>query len=147
MISGTDGSSRPRLLWMSIVEANIPSAEHQAHVEHLRQLHDELPDPMGATMTNSPELTAAMRLIDTAKDRGFAFERIAPGPDGPLRGVRESVRWRDEIYLAGFWELESCCAIRRQRSSLVVPGGLPVAQQLRGDALTVLHTVLCDWTT
>jgi hypothetical protein len=87
-----------------------------------------------------------MRLLDTAKDCGFAFERIAPGPDGPVRGVRESVEWRDEIYLAGFWELESCCAIRRQRSSLVVPGGLPVAQQLRGDALTVLHTVLCDWT-
>jgi hypothetical protein len=25
------------------------------------------------------------------------------------------------------------------------PGGLPVAQQVDGDALTVLHTVVCDW--
>jgi hypothetical protein len=71
----------------------------------------------------------------------------APGPDGPLRGVRETARWVDEIYLAGFWEPDSCSAIRRRRSSLIVPGGLPVAKQLRGDALTVLHTVLCDWPT
>ena len=26
------------------------------------------------------------------------------GPDGPLRGVRETAGWVDEIYLAGFWE-------------------------------------------
>jgi hypothetical protein len=34
---------------------------------------------------------------------------------------------------------------RRRRSSLVLPGGLPVAEQVSGDALTVLHTVLSDW--
>ncbi|MGH3874866.1 MAG: hypothetical protein ACRDSR_25745 [Pseudonocardiaceae bacterium] len=58
-----------------------------------------------------------------------------------------SPQWRDEIYLAGFWQENSCSAIRRRRSSLVVPGGLPVAEQLRGDALTVLYTVLFYWTT
>ncbi|MGH3765181.1 MAG: hypothetical protein ACRDTX_08525 [Pseudonocardiaceae bacterium] len=98
-------------------------------------------------MTDSPEVAAAKRLLDAAKSGGFAFERIAPGPDGPLLGVRETPEWRDEIYLGGFWQPDSCGAIRRRRSSLVVPGGLPVAVQLRGDALTVLHTVVCDWAT
>jgi hypothetical protein len=65
----------------------------------------------------------------------------------PLLGVRESAQWRDEILLSGFWDQDSCHAIRRRRSSLLVPGGLPVAQRVRGDALTVLHTVLCDWRT
>lgn len=35
--------------------------------------------------------------------RGFTFERIALDPDGPLLGVRETLQWRDEIYLGGFW--------------------------------------------
>ncbi|MGH3548267.1 MAG: hypothetical protein ACRDQU_09165 [Pseudonocardiaceae bacterium] len=94
----------------------------------------------------SPDVAAAMTLVDVAKDRGFAFQRIAPGPDGPLLGVRVTEQWRDEIYLAGFWAADSCSATRRRRSSLVLPGGLPVAQKLSGDALTVLHTVLRDWT-
>ncbi|MGH3766822.1 MAG: hypothetical protein ACRDS0_14715 [Pseudonocardiaceae bacterium] len=97
-------------------------------------------------MTDSPDLAAAKRLLDLARSGGFAFERIAPGPDGPLRGVRETRDWTDEIYLGGFWEANSCSAIRRHRSSLVVPGGLPVAERVNGDALTVLHTV-CDWAT
>jgi hypothetical protein len=41
-------------------------------------------------MADSPELVAAKRLLDVAKNDGFAFERIAPGEDGPLRGVRET---------------------------------------------------------
>lgn len=94
-------------------------------------------------MNNSPDLVAAMRLLDAAKDVGFAFQRIAPGKDGPLRGIRESVEWQDEIYLGGF--ANSCHAIRRRRWSLIVPGGLPVAQRVNGDALTVLHTVVSDW--
>lgn len=96
-------------------------------------------------MADSPELAAAKRLLDYAKDRGFAFQRIAPGPDGPLLGVRESMEWRDEIYLAGCGEPDSCTAIRRRRYSLIVPGGLPIAERLSGDALTVLHTVLFAW--
>jgi hypothetical protein len=96
---------------------------------------------------DSPEVVAAKRLLDDAKDGGFAFERTGPGPDAPLLGVRESTDWVDEIVLTGFWQPESCCAVRRRRSSLVVPGGgLPVAHRVQGDALTVLHTVLSDWT-
>jgi hypothetical protein len=98
-------------------------------------------------MPDSPEVTAAKRLLDTAKNQGFAFTRIAPGEDGPLVGVRETLEWRDVIHLGGFWAPDSCSAARLRRSSLVVPGGLPVTEQVRGDALTVLHTVVCDWTT
>lgn len=96
---------------------------------------------------DSPEVAAAKRLLDDAKDGGFTFERTGPGQDAPLLGVRETVDWVDEIVLAGFWEPASCCAVRRRRCSLVVPGGLPVAQRVSGDALTVLHTVLSDWPT
>jgi hypothetical protein len=34
---------------------------------------------------------------------------------------------------------------RQRKSSLVVPGGLPVTEREEGDALTVLHTVVSDW--
>jgi len=94
-------------------------------------------------MTDSPELAAAKRLLDAAKRCGFAFQRIAPGEDGPLWGVRESVDWVDEIYLGGF--STGCTAARCRRFSLVVPGGLPVTQRVSGDAIEVLHTVVCDW--
>lgn len=97
----------------------------------------------GIAMADSPQLAAAKRLLDAAKQAGFAFERIAPGEDAPLRGVRWTPEWLDELYLAGF--SESCTAIRRRRSSLIVPGGLPVAARIRGDALTILHTVVSDW--
>ncbi|MBV8995197.1 MAG: hypothetical protein JO287_16205 [Pseudonocardiales bacterium] len=95
--------------------------------------------------TDSPELVAAKRLLDAAKDAGFTFQRIAPSEDGPLRGVRQCVEWIDEIYLAGFGEPNSCSAIRRRRCSLILPGGLPVAWRVDGDALEVLHTVVIDW--
>jgi hypothetical protein len=93
-------------------------------------------------MADSPDLVAAKRLLDAAKDAGFTFQRIAPGKDAPLRGVRESTQWLDEVHLGGFWAPQSCTAIRRRRSSLVVPGGLPVAERVSGD---VLHTVVTDW--
>jgi len=96
-------------------------------------------------MGDSPEMAAAKRLLDVAKTGGFRFQRIAPGPDGPLLGVRDTAGWRDEIFLGGFWNPDSCHAIRRRRLSLVVPGALPIAQRVHGDALTVLHTVVCDW--
>lgn len=85
-------------------------------------------------MTDSLDLAAAKRLLDAARNSGFRFERIAPGEDGPLLGVRQTEQWRDEVYLAGF--SQACRAIRRRRSSLVVPGGLPIAAHVRGDALT-----------
>lgn len=93
---------------------------------------------------DGPDLAAAKRLLDLVRDRGFSFQRIAPGEDGPLRGVRETVDWCDEIYLGGFGD--SCSAVRRRRYSLIVPGGLPVAERVSGSALHVLHTV-SDWPT
>jgi hypothetical protein len=94
---------------------------------------------------DGPELAAAKRLLDAAKDAGFAFARIATGEDGPLRGVRQSREWVDELYLAGFSQPQSCTAIRRRRCSLLVPGGLPVAARVDGDAIEVLHTVVTEW--
>jgi len=91
----------------------------------------------------APQLAAAKRLLDAAKDAGFAFQRIAPGPDGPMRGVRRAREWVDEIYLGGF--AHSYTALRRRRWSLVVPGGLPVAARVDGDAIEVLQTVVADW--
>jgi hypothetical protein len=91
------------------------------------------------------DLTAAMRLLDLAKRRGFSFQRVAAGPDGPLWGVRESLEYRDTVYLAGFGD--SCSATRVHRSSLIMPGDPPVTARTSGDALSVLHTVVSDWPT
>lgn len=86
-----------------------------------------------------------MRLLDLAKQQGFAFMRTSTDEDAPLRGVRETVGWLDEVVVAGFSE---CCeATRRRRYSLIVPGGMPVTKRVTGDALTVLRTVTSDWTT
>ncbi len=91
----------------------------------------------------SPELAAAMRLLDQAKAAGFRFERITPGPDGLLLGVREGIDYRDTVYFGGFGQ--RCHASRARRWSLIVPGGLPVTERVAGDALTVLHTAVSDW--
>jgi hypothetical protein len=92
----------------------------------------------------SPQLRAAKRLLDLAKRQGFAFQRLAPGEDGPLFARRETIEYRDEIYLGGF--NDSCHATRARKSSLIMPGGLPVTTRVSGDALTVPHTVVSDWT-
>lgn len=92
---------------------------------------------------DGPELTAAKRLLDLVKSQGFAFQRVAPGTDGPLFARRETIEYRDEIYIGGF--SDSCHATRARKSSLVMPGGLPVTTRVTGDALTVLHTVVSDW--
>lgn len=91
----------------------------------------------------SPDLAAAKRLLDAAKRGGFCFQRVAPGPDGPLWGVRETLEWRDTLYLAGFGQ--ACTATRARRSSLIISGGPLVIQRVGGDALSVLHTVVCEW--
>ena len=94
-------------------------------------------------MTDSPELVAAKRLLDLAKSQGFTFQRISPGPDGPLFARRETTEHRDEIYLGGFSGF--CHATRTRKFSLLVPGGLPITARVSGDALSVLHTVVTDW--
>ena len=94
-------------------------------------------------IAEGPELRAAKRLLDLAKNQGFAFQRIAPGPDGPLFARRDTLEHHDEIYLGGF--SDSCHATRARKSSLIVPSGLPITARVTGDALTVLHTVISDW--
>jgi hypothetical protein len=91
----------------------------------------------------SPDLAAAKRLLDAAKRAGFCFQRLAPGPDGPLWGVRETLQWRDTLYLAGFDH--ACTATRARKSSLIITGGPLIIQRIGGDAISVLHTVVCDW--
>lgn len=58
-------------------------------------------------------------------------------------GVRETLEWRDTIYLAGFGL--ACTATRARKSSLIVPGGPLVTERVGGDALSVLRTVVCGW--
>src|SRR5262249_37091009 len=97
------------------------------------------------TTPDSPDLAIGKRLLDYLKLSGFRFERIAPGPDGPLLGIRNTDEWRDTIYLAGF--RDSCSATRQRKSSLIIPGGLPVTDRASGDALNVMNTVLSNWPT
>ncbi|MDQ2881770.1 MAG: hypothetical protein M3Y48_11245 [Actinomycetota bacterium] len=59
--------------------------------------------------------------------------------------MRETTDWQDEIYLGGFGE--SCHAVWRRRSSLVVPGGLPITERVAGNETEVLHAVVADWPT
>ena len=94
-------------------------------------------------MGESPDVLAGMRLLDAAKRHGFRFRRVAPGPDGPLCGVRQTEHWQGTIYLGGF--STGCSATRRRRSSLLVPGELLVTERVCGDALNVLNTVVSSW--
>ena len=41
-------------------------------------------------MVDSPDLAAAKRLLHAVKEAGFVFQRIAPGEDAPLLGLRQS---------------------------------------------------------
>jgi hypothetical protein len=94
----------------------------------------------------SPELAAALRLLDAARRQGFSFHRIAPGEDGPLLGTRQTLDFRDVVYLGGF--SGDCSATRYRRTFLLVPTGTSaVVETVTGDALTVLHTVCSDWQT
>lgn len=96
-----------------------------------------------AMTPDSPDLMAAKRLLDAAKLGGFRFTRVAPGPDGPLWGVRETLEWRDTLYLAGFGC--ACTATRARKFSLIVPGGLVITHHIDGDAINVLYIVVHEW--
>lgn len=97
-------------------------------------------DGMAQVMTaDSPDLVAAKRLLDAAKQGGFRFTRVPPGADRPLWGVRETLGWRDTLYLAGFGR--GCTATRARKFPLIVPGGPLVTQRIDGDAISVLRTV------
>ncbi|MGH3937969.1 MAG: hypothetical protein ACRDTG_04930 [Pseudonocardiaceae bacterium] len=88
----------------------------------------------------SPDLVIAMRLLDHAKLRGFAFRRVAGGPDGALLGTRHTGDWSDTIYLDGF--SRDCYAQRERATSLLVPEHALVEHHVTGDALNVLNTAL-----
>ncbi len=86
------------------------------------------------------EVITGQRLLDAVKRHGFMFTRIAPGPDGPIEGVRESTQWRDTIHIGGF--SNGCYAWRERQTSLIVPGGSLVSIRTQGSALDVLNEVL-----
>jgi hypothetical protein len=66
---------------------------------------------------DSPDLVVAKRLPGAAKQGGFHFQRVVRRA---VVGVRETLKWRDTIYLAGFGQ--ACTATRPRASSLIVPG-------------------------
>jgi hypothetical protein len=88
----------------------------------------------------APTSPTGKRLLDAAKEHGFVFRRIAPGPDGPLEGVREVDGWRDVLHLGGF--TSDCYAWRERRSSLVLPSSVRAQIRTQGSALDVLTEVL-----
>ena len=90
--------------------------------------------------TDSPDVVIAKRLLDHAKLRGFAFQRVAPGPDGALMGYRVSEEGVDFIHLEGF--SRHCFAWRKRTSSLIVSEDALVQCRVEGSALDVLHEVL-----
>lgn len=70
--------------------------------------------------SDSPEVVIGKRLLDLAKSHGFVFRLLAPGPDGPLWGIRETECWRDTIYIGGF--SDGCSATRSRKSPCWCPG-------------------------
>ena len=99
---------------------------------------------MATNGDDSPDVVIAKRLIDHAKLRGFEFQRIAPGEDGPLVGNRASGGWVDIIHIEGL--SRGCLALRQRTSSLIVPGDALVQRRVDGSALDVLNEVL-TWET
>ena len=93
---------------------------------------------------DSPDLVIAKRLLDHLKRRGFQFQRVAPGEDGPLVGHRMTGDWEDTIHIQGF--SCDCFAWRKRTSSLIVPGDGLVEHRTQGSALNVLNEVL-TWET
>ncbi len=92
---------------------------------------------MGA---DSPDVVIAKRLLDQLRRRGFQFERIAPGEDGPLIGNRVTGDFVDLIHIEGF--SRDCFAWRQRSSSLILPGAGLVERRANGGALDVLNEVL-----
>lgn len=80
------------------------------------------------------------RMLDAVKRAGFEFARIAPGPDGPIEGIRENDQWRDVIYIGGF--SDGCYAWRERQTALIVPGGSLATIRTEGSAIDVLNEVL-----
>jgi hypothetical protein len=89
---------------------------------------------------DSPDVVIAKRLLNQVKLRGFVFQRVAPGQDGPLVGHRVSGDQVDTIHIAGF--SRDCVTVRQRTSSLIVPGNGLAERRVEGSALDVLNEVL-----
>lgn len=90
--------------------------------------------------TDSQDVMVAKLLLDHLKLRGFQFQRVAPGEDGPLVGSWSAGHWIDTIYIGGF--SHDCSAWRKRRSSLIVAENGLVERSVGGSAITVLKEVL-----
>ena len=93
-------------------------------------------------VAESPDAVIGMRPLDLAKCHGFRFRRLAPGPDGPLWGGRETEQWRETVYLSGFWAPDSCSATPALQVPPTRSRELLVTERVPGDALNVLNTVV-----
>jgi hypothetical protein len=94
----------------------------------------------GGMGVDSPDVVIAKRLLDQLKQRGFQFQRIAPGEDGPLIGNRVAGSCVDMIHIEGF--SRDCFAWRQRSSSLILPRDALVERRADGSALDVLNEVL-----
>jgi len=90
--------------------------------------------------TEPSDVVIAQRLLDQLKVRGFQFQRIAPGEDGPLMGSRVAGGCVDLIHIEGF--SRDCFAWRKRSSLLIFAGGGLVERRTDGSALDVLNEVL-----
>lgn len=99
----------------------------------------KLPVPAWVERTESADLVIAKRLLDYAKQGGFAFQRTAPGEDGPLVGCRVGDSCIDLIHIEGF--SHDCFAWRKRVSPLIVSNNT-VVQQVEGGVLEVPNDVL-----
>ena len=93
-------------------------------------------------MADGPELAATKRLLDLARNQDSCSSG-SPRARTDRCSVSGSPPTPSQIYLGGF--SSGCSATRARKSSLIVPGGLPVTARVEGEALTVLHTVVNDW--
>lgn len=89
---------------------------------------------------DSQEMMIAKRLLDSAKEGGFVFQRTAPGEDAPLVGYRVAGGWVDLIHIVGF--SRDCFAWRERMSSLIVSEDARVHHHVAGGAIDVLNEVL-----
>ena len=83
-----------------------------------------------------------IRIDQRCQAQGFSFQRISPGLDPPVLGVRKGIDYRDTVYLAEFGER---CYVMSPPLEPDRAGRLPVTNRAGGDALTVLHTAVSGW--
>jgi hypothetical protein len=112
----------------------------------VRGLPDQLVFPVATMSADSPDLAAAKRLLDAAtKNQGFRFQRIAPGPDGPLGGSARPSSFSMSCISAGSGSPTRAPPSGAAAARCWCPADCRSPPGVEGDALTVLHTVVTDW--